>query len=326
MSKRRCLVTGANGFLGLILCQYLKDTDRHVVAVTRSPENNLSADEVRRTDFSQPDFPENLMEEIDEVYHLGGIAHSDPSTYALADYVRINTEATVELIKMAEAASVKSFVFISSVLAEDVRGMVYKEVEKTPEYWYAFSKLEAERQILDYEAHSPMRINVLRLPLIYGPGVKGNLARMLSAVQRNWFPALPPQVGIRSMLSCEDSASAMAILAGADGITGKCLTVADGEQYSAHRIATGMRSALRKSGPVWYLPGFILKLIAKAGELASRLFSMQMPRSAVAAAKLLAVSKVESDPLLFELGWQPSRKFEDLVPEMASRFLYEQIK
>jgi len=297
------------------LCQYLKKSGCHVVAVIRSPEKYLSADEVRLTDFSLPELPANLMEEIDEVYHLGGIAHSEPSSYRLVDYVKVNTEATVELMKMAEAAGVKSFVFASSVLAENA-----------PEKWYAFSKFEAERQILDYAAHSSMRINALRLPLIYGPSVKGNLARMLSAVQHNWFPALPSYVGIRSMLSCDDAVSAMVVLAGASGATGKSLTVTDGESYSAHRIAAGMRSALRKSGPAWYLPGFVLKIIANLGGLVNQLFSVRMPGPAAAARKLLATSEVASDPLLLELGWQPSQKFEDLVPEMARTYLYDHAK
>lgn len=119
-----------------------------------------------------------LVEGVDAVVHLAGVAHRRESETGMR---RVNVDATVKLAEAA-AGSVRRFVFLSSVKVhgEDSGAGAYRETdEPLPEDAYGRSKLEAERALTGLARRRELELVLLRPPLVYGPGVKGNFLRLL---------------------------------------------------------------------------------------------------------------------------------------------------
>jgi len=177
----RILLTGANGFLGTAL---LKHPAFHgALAVGRTPPIQsarfltISLDPT--SDYS------NILSEVDVVVHVAARAHvmDDRSDDPLQEYRFINTLATLNLANQAVNKGVKRFIFISSikVLGEKtVHGRPFTTDDPlTPQDPYGVSKAEAEIGLKKLAKESNMEVVIIRPPLVYGKGVKGNFAKLL---------------------------------------------------------------------------------------------------------------------------------------------------
>jgi nucleoside-diphosphate-sugar epimerase len=103
-------------------------------------------------------------------------AASDP----LAEYLRVNVEGPLALARQAAAAGVRRFVFLSSIKVNGeatAEGRPFRVAdEPAPEDAYGMSKREAEHELLSLARESAMEVVIIRPPLVYGPGSKGNFA------------------------------------------------------------------------------------------------------------------------------------------------------
>ena len=176
----RILITGASGFVGQALVQYLTQAGHEVRAVTRQPVPGFTGSETCLIDdLVTADWPV-LLKDIEQVVHLAARVHQVQETSAepLAEFRRINRDATEVLAAAALQAGVRRFVFISSVKAAvDSTGIqpIDENFPANPQSHYGISKLEAEQTLLSLVGNTGFEPVILRLPLIYGPGAKGNL-------------------------------------------------------------------------------------------------------------------------------------------------------
>ena len=177
--KRTVLVTGASGFIGRSLVGALAGEGYAVKAAARDPEAVPPAAGVTRValpDLARPVDWSDLLAGVSHVVHLAGLAHS-PGVLADDVYRRINALAAGELAEAASRAKVERLVFVSSVRAQAGLSADHKIAETdvpAPTDAYGRSKLEAEQLI---EA-SGAGFTVLRPAVVYGPGVKGNIASL----------------------------------------------------------------------------------------------------------------------------------------------------
>ena len=95
---------------------------------------------------------------------------------------------------------------------------------------------------------------VLRLPLVYGPGQKGNLLRMMEAIDRGRFPPLPDTGNQRSLVHVDDVVQALVLAATHDAAVGKTYYVTDNKPYTTTDLYRMMRRALGRAEPRWSLP------------------------------------------------------------------------
>lgn len=187
----KVVVSGASGFVGGALCRALGSTGMDVTGVARSANapdgfrgNWIAADLAE----GAPDFPEGTT----TVFHLAGKAHAISEINGDdAEYDRVNTGGTLHALDAAAVCGARAFVFFSTVKVFGDRqqrsGRALGEDDAPePDTPYGRSKLEAERIVLA-DTRIPHRI-VIRPALVYGPGVKGNLRKMLDAVTRGRFP------------------------------------------------------------------------------------------------------------------------------------------
>jgi len=192
---RRILITGANSYLGTSLEAYLKQwPDDYAVDTV-----DMIGDSWQNKDFGG----------YHTVYHVAGIAHSDFGEIAEDKkelYRRVNTDLAVETAKKAKADGVKQFIFMSTIVVYGKSAGIGKQKVITrdtmpqPDNIYGLSKLEAEAGLKALEDEN-FHLCILRPPMIYGRGCKGNYARMSQWAKK--LPVFPDISNQRSMLYLE---------------------------------------------------------------------------------------------------------------------------
>jgi nucleoside-diphosphate-sugar epimerase len=179
-------VTGAGGFIGSHLCTELEARGHRARRLVRAAPESADADCRVVGDLAVNRTLASVLAGADAVIHLAARAHvlketeRDPS----AAFMRANVDATLRLAEAAVAAGVRRFVFVSSigVNGNATAGRPFTEDDDpAPVDPYARSKLRAE-QALRERVGAALELVVVRPPLVYGPGVKGNLHRLLSLV------------------------------------------------------------------------------------------------------------------------------------------------
>ena len=205
----KILMTGGSGFLGTALLKNPPFNDALIVG--RTPPNQggqflcISLD-------SSSDYT-HILSDIDIIVHLAARAHvmDEVSKDPLQEYRSINTLATLNLAKQAANKGVKRFIFISSikVLGEKTeRGRPFTtDCPFNPQDPYSVSKVEAEIGLLKLAKKTNMEVVIIRPPLVYGKGVKGNFAKLLKLTK---LPIPLPLGSIknkRSLVSIENLVS-----------------------------------------------------------------------------------------------------------------------
>lgn len=193
---KKILITGAGSYIGTSFAQYL----------SAWPENYL----VETVDMLDAGWREKNFAGYDAVYHVAGIAHSDSgpiSPERAKLYYRINTDLTVETAEKAKREGVKQFIFMSSAIVYGDSAPVGKdklithETVPAPANSYGDSKLQAEKGILPLQDEG-FKVVVLRPPMVYGRGSKGNYP-ILSRLARK-LPLFPLVENRRSMIYIEN--------------------------------------------------------------------------------------------------------------------------
>jgi len=186
--ENKVLVTGANGFVGKVLCSVLSKQNFEVLAAVRTNcEKQDWAVEPVGEIFKDTDwFP--FLKDVNYVVHTAARVHimNDVSDNPLEDFRAINTHATINLGKQAAASGVKRFIFISSIKVNGEateQGKPFNPDDNTiPTDPYGLSKYEAEVALKKIARETGMEVVILRPPLVYGPGVKANFASMMKWV------------------------------------------------------------------------------------------------------------------------------------------------
>lgn len=187
------LITGANGFIGRHLTDYLLNRNIKIKGTVRDPNCQISPSV---TKYCTGDIDENTcwkasLENVDVVYHLAGTVHrpniTDPRVYQASI-----DAATNKLASEASAAGVKKFIYFSSLHVYGVEvdhEIITESTPKDPHTPYGRAKLAAENKLQNLADNSSMEVIIIRPPLVYGKGVKGNFAQLIRLV--NFMPILP---------------------------------------------------------------------------------------------------------------------------------------
>lgn len=316
-------VTGSTGFVGRALLPALDAVGAHIRLLVRvSSGTQLPAHiTVQPGDLADRAALSALVQGADRVLHLAGYAHalSKPEPAELERHRRINLEGTQNLFAAAAAAGVRRFVFVSSVKAggEDAQECLNERSGRMPADPYGQIKRQTEDWLFEEGAKHGVEIAVLRPALVYGPGVKGNLAAMLRAIDRARFPPVPETRNVRSMVSVQDLVAALLAAAARPEAAGQVCIVDDGEAYSTRRIYAAMAQALGKSIPSWSLPAGVLRALGHAGDAGEWLLRRSLPFNSTLAARLLDSACYRSVQAESALGFKPQYRLEDVLPEMV---------
>ena len=311
----RWLVTGANGFVGQQLCAEIIKRGWQVKAALRRPD--LSRKEFESAVIGQIDGQTNWAEalrDVDVVIHLAARVHimRDDAVDPLSEARRINTAGTEHLARCAAAAGVKRLVYVSSIKVngEETDGeRNYTELDvPAPQDPYGLSKWEAEQALHRVAQETGLDVVIVRPPLVYGAGVKGNFIQMMRVVARGIPLPLASLHNRRDLLYVGNLVDALITCASHTAAAGQTYLVCDGEPVSTPELLRRLAQALDVLSRVLPFPPALLQL---AGKLTGK--SSQVER-------LLGSLRVDDAKIRRELDWHPPYSMQQGLQATADWF------
>lgn len=269
------LITGANGFVGGVLCDRILShypQINTVFAVSRRSINlSLSSPKLQSVTVSSLDdlvASNNHLEKIDCIIHLAARVHKmqDSSEDPLSEFRAVNTEATCKLAKAAARTGVRRFIFLSSIKVNGEGGYNETYTESSlahPTDPYGISKWEAEQQLMQISAQTGLEVVIIRPPLVYGPGVKANFQQMLRVINQG----IPLPIGAvknqRSFVYVGNLADAIITAAMYPAAINQTFLVSDGQDVSTPQLTRLIAAALGCSPRLVPIPEICLNLLGK---------------------------------------------------------------
>ena len=193
---KKILITGAGSYIGTSFEEYMKQwTEKY---------------QVDTVDMIGNSWKSKSFKGYDTVYHVAGIAHSDNGKITKEKaklYYDVNTKLTIQTAIKAKSEGVKQFIFMSSAIVYGdsapigKKKMITRDTPVSPANCYGDSKVKAEKGLLKLEDDN-FKIVILRPPMIYGKGSKGNYPLMSKLAQK--MPVFPKVQNCRSMLYIEN--------------------------------------------------------------------------------------------------------------------------
>ena len=285
-------LTGATGFIGQCLLRELPKRGYRLRVLLRRPSAvPMDAASAVVGDLARPQNMAAALADVDAVIHSAGLAHA-MSGLPEDDYRMLNTEATVGLARAAQRAGAKRFIFLSSIRAQagaTADHVLTEDLAPQPTDAYGRSKLAAEQGLaaldLDWVA--------LRLVLVYGAGVKGNMAELIRFARSPYPLPLGLLHAKRSLLSLDNLVAAIDTVLTAPERLRRPLIVADPKPLSIPEMIAALRGGLGRRPGLIPIP---LSLLETALRVAGRSETYQR----------LAGSLVADPSAISRLGWAPT--------------------
>ena len=316
----KILVTGAGGFIGSRLCDILQASGYEVVATHRSFSGNPEIHVNNRIQHigvgqinSETQWQEALRG-VDYVIHLAARVHvmKDYANDPLEEFRKTNVFGTVNLARQAVDSGVKRFIYISSikVQGESTASDPFKaEDTPNPTDPYSISKLEAECCLNKLGAKDGMDIVIVRPPLVYGPGVKGNFLRLMALINSGLPLPLAHTDNTRSMVFVDNLCDLLTRCVEHPDAAGQIFLVSDGHDISTTELINIIGSRMGRKVCIFPFPYKIICFIGRAlgkGDAVSRLFeSLQ----------------VDINKTIDLLGWKPLIRYNKGIEETVNWYM-----
>jgi nucleoside-diphosphate-sugar epimerase len=245
----KLIITGASGFAGTNLIQYLKDFDIQKLSVRHKPNQTID------------------LGNTDAIVHLAGKAHDLKKVSQPQDYYDANFELTKQLYDAFLRSNVKKFIFISSVKAsaDSVESVLNEEQLPNPQTHYGKSKLLAEEYIETQPLPENKKYYILRPCMIHGPGNKGNLNLLYQFVKKGIPYPLAAFENKRSFLSIENLCFVIKEIL-EQNIPSGIYQVADDESLSTNELFVEIAKTLGLKPSLWNISASFISAVAKLGD------------------------------------------------------------
>ena len=240
---KKILITGSGSYIGVRFEEYIAQFGGEYAVDTL---------DMQREDWSKQSFAG-----YDTVYHVAGIAHRKETSENAELYYKVNRDLALEVARKAKSEGVSQFIFLSSMSVYGVeRGVITPETAPAPKSNYGRSKLEAELGMSELSSED-FKICVLRPPMVYGKGCKGNFGSVISLTRK--LPFFPKVNNRRSMIYV-DNLSSFVKLAIDRELSG--LFFPQNREYmNTSQMAKGIAQGIGKKCRLSRLLGFGVKLL-----------------------------------------------------------------
>lgn len=293
----RFLVTGANGFVGTAMCAELVARGYAVRGAART--SIACADAFVNASIDGSTRWGEALEHIDVVVHLAARVHvmNEVAVDPLPEFLQANVDGTLNLARQAVQAGVRRFVYVSSVkvLGECTPpGACFSEhSEPDPQDPYATSKFRAEQGLLELAQQTGLEVVIVRPPLVYGPGVRANFARLLNVVSRGTPLPFKGIANSRSLIFVGNLVDALIHCASHPAAAGQTYLVDDGAPISSSGLVAMMAAELGVPNRDFFLPVTLMRLGAA------------LLRRQASVERLTQSLAVDSGKIRSHLGWVP---------------------
>lgn len=311
------ILTGGTGFLGQALMRRLLASGLHpLIAAVRRKQTGFP-EEVRVAcvgELSSSTDWADCLHEVGVVIHCAARVHvmSDDTTDPLAEYRRVNVQGTLALAEQAVKAGVRRFIYISSIKVNGERTApntaFHADDIPLPEDAYGMSKFEAERGLMVLAHETSMEVVIIRPPLVYGPGVKGNFASMVRWVSKGVPLPFGAVQNKRSLVALENLVDFIALCADLERsprAANEVFLISDGEDVSTTEL-------LRKVAKAYHVTPRLLPIPVSWIHTVARLVGKH-----AVADRLLGSLVVDSSKARDLLGWAPVVSMDEQLKKMA---------
>lgn len=271
------LITGTNGFIGSRLKNFLNHKKRPSRGLTRN-EINLENISNSLDNKNNIEIWKDIFKDINTVIHCAAKVHLMNKTKLdnLDLYRSINVNGTCRLAEKAVKSGVKRFIFLSTIKVngEDTKdgNLFYspdlivskKKLEDKNKNLidpYTISKLEAEEELWKISKKTGLEIVIVRLPLVYGPGVKGNFSRLIKLIKHNLPLPLATINNRRSMISIDNLIDLLMNCVDHPDAKNKTFLVSDGQDLSTPDLLRLIADAMGKTLHLFPFPLTLLQII-----------------------------------------------------------------
>lgn len=311
------LVTGANGFVGKALLLRLAAMEgfQPIAAVRTLPTAELSLSHsacigkavryVELGDVANGEFERCIFNGVDTVVHCAARVHvmNELAMDPLAGFRAVNVGGTLALAKQAASEGVKRLIFISTIKVNGeatVSGELFQADDlPAPEDAYGLSKLEAEQGLKLLAAETGMEVVIIRPPLVYGRGVRGNFGSMIKLVEKE----IPLPFGAihnkRSLVGIDNLVDLIVRCIDHPAAANQVFLAGDGQDLSTPELVRSLAMAMGKRTRLISLPTGVLK------------FGATLLGKRALADRLLGSLQVDITKTRELLEWQPRHSVEE---------------
>lgn len=246
-------ITGASGFVGQNLQQYIKER-RH---------------EIRTLSLRDTNWQNHVDTGSTAVIHLAGKAHDTANTSTDAEYFKVNRDLTIKLFDLFLQSNIRDFFYFSSVkaVADTVDGVLEEDLEGKPFTPYGKSKLEAEQYLLAQALPDGKRLFIIRPCMIHGPGNKGNLNLLYKVVEKGVPWPLASFENRRSFLSIDNLCYLIEQMLIQTDLPSGVYNFSDEEAISTNELVTIIANSLGKKPRLWHISKGFIQGVVKIGDV-----------------------------------------------------------
>lgn len=313
------LVTGANGFVGSELCKILGMHGRKVRAAMRSvdsflPVSTMNIEIAEVGDIASNSDWSNALIGVDCVIHCAARAHvmHEAELDALSVYRTVNVDGTMRLVEQAAENGVRRLIYLSSIGVNGIhtngRGPFVVSDAPAPVENYSLSKWEAEQGLWQISNKSGLEVVIVRPPLVYGSGVKGNFLKLLKLVASGMPLPLGAIKNYRSFLGLENLIDILIKCIDHPEAVGQTFLLSDGDDLSTTELISALAGGMGKIPRLFPIPvSWLISVSRVTGKLA-------------AFDRLVSSLQVDNTHTRHVLDWTPPVSAEVGLGKMADWF------
>ncbi|MCA0912798.1 UDP-glucose 4-epimerase family protein [Marinobacter nauticus] len=302
----KILLTGATGFVGGRLASHFARSDAIslVCAVRRAGTSVCGEEFVIGELNATTEWTEALIGQ-DVVIHAAARVHimQDETEDPLGEYRKINVRGTLNLARQAARAGVRRFIFISSIKVNgehSPRGFPFTaDAAPAPEDAYGISKLEAEEALSAVATETGMEVVIIRPPLVYGPGVKGNFATLIELLEKGVPLPLGAIHNKRSLVALDNLVDLIVTCIDHPKAGNQVFLAGDGEDVSTTELLRGIGNAIGRPARLIPVPAAVL------------MFGAGLLGKKAVAQRVLGSLQVDISKTRRMLGWEPPLSLEE---------------
>lgn len=299
----KILVTGATGFIGSALIRHITHVRGFsVVGLVRSIKdiNNNDACEFRLGQIGSSNTKNINLSDIDVIIHTAGRAHimNDSSAHPVEKFRRVNTYGTLDLARLAAEAGVKRFIFLSSIKVNgqstELEMPFSINSSEAPCDAYGLSKYEAEIGLRKISYKTGLEVTVIRPPLVYGPGVKGNFGTLIKILSfRVPLPLASLKNNRRSIVGLDNLLSMIMVCVQHPKAANNTFLISDKTDLSTYSLLRLLGASIGKPAILFRFPVSILTLISKLLRMEAKV------------QRITGTLQVDISHTCAELDWEP---------------------
>jgi nucleoside-diphosphate-sugar epimerase len=323
----RYLVTGADGFLGRHFMSELatRGIPARAMVIPGAPDPSLpGSPQVVRADLLGPSPLDEAVSDVSHIIHLAARVHmmNDPAPDPEKAFFEVNVEGTRRLLEAAARTGVGHFLLMSTVKAmgEEQAGQFDESSPPRPTTPYGRSKLAAETAMFDLAARHGIHATALRLPMVYGPGAKGNVFKLLEAARLGRKLPFGCISNRRSMVYVGNVVDAALRAIDSPVSAGKVYLVCDGRTYGTAELYSQICRAMGKPPLLRNVPAWLLKVAGRLGSFAEMILRRTMPIDSDVVTRIAGDLCFDASRITRELGWTPKFSLEEGIARTVEWF------